>query len=88
MSDEPDIVATRTRVKREGGVAIRKPDSAVDQAVAARIARARQKELTDRQRRAELKAARDAGLRARHAAKLAHLAAQEAAGTPHPKETL
>lgn len=52
-------------------------ESHVDQAVAARIAAARQRTEDMRRQRAELAAARRRGLAARHAQKLRNLRAQE-----------
>ncbi|MDJ1131767.1 hypothetical protein [Streptomyces iconiensis] len=51
----------------------------VDDVVAERIAAAQRKTEADKQARAELAAARSAGLAARHAAKLDHLAQDERA---------
>ncbi|QKW41720.1 hypothetical protein [Streptomyces microflavus] len=48
----------------------------VDDVVAAKVEAARRKIANDKRRRAELKAARDRGLAARHANKLRHLAGQ------------
>ncbi|MFK0154618.1 hypothetical protein ACIQVK_21405 [Streptomyces sp. NPDC090493] len=51
--------------------------SAVEQAIAARIARVRAEEERKRQERAEFAAARTAGVARRHAGKLRRLAAQD-----------
>jgi hypothetical protein len=75
-ADDP-VMATRAKIRAQGGIGVHKPTSAVDQAVAARIAAVQQREAEAKRRRAELKTARDAGLRRRHATKLARTSSGE-----------